>query len=407
MNEGYSEKQLDDEEYRVLSSTLSAHHMYSSWATRSIVTPKKHKYSTLSDREKSLLNWFPNYLQQLEHSIEINSRFFTHVADTMGIQWGGGERENWHSPSETDLDKIRGLMTQYVREWSSDGAKERDISMGRILRTAERVFPDIKSRPEVHVLVPGSGLGRLVVEFVKRGFQTQGNEISYHMLLNCNYLLSDTYCENNFAICPFIHKSSNVDKRNFQCRQVQFPDFCPGDISLLNIEYPEINVQELMSMVSGGFVDLYGPPNIETISDMYTSDSNASEFRKSNEGKFKIVATSFFIDTASNIIEYLETIKHCLDKDGYWINFGPLLWHFENDQTEIDVNSINNNGERNSNKIPLQGLEISKEDLLKLISDVGFEFIEHESNIETSYGGDPRALGNWIYKCEFWVCKKI
>lgn len=408
MDQEYHELQpSDDEEFKVLSSVLNAHCMYGSWAIRSIVLPKRRKYLSLSDAEKSLLNWFPDYLAQLEHSIEINSNFFTQVAETMGSNWGGGKKEHWFPPSENDLDKVRGLMIQYVREWSSDGADEREKSMGRILRMAEKLFPDVIERPDVHVLVPGAGLGRLVVEFVKRGFRTQGNEISYHMLLNCNYLLSNTYCENNFVISPFIHKSSNVEKRNYQCRQIHFPDFNPGDISLLNIQYPEIDVQELMSMVAGGFVDLYGPPDRKEFSDIYTSDSIASEFRTSNKGKFKIIATSFFIDTATNIIEYLETIKYCLHDDGYWINFGPLLWHFENDSTEIDVLNLQNKSDQYAQKIPLQGLELSKEDLLDLISKVGFEFLEHESNIETSYGGDPRALGSWIYKCEFWVCKKI
>lgn len=38
--------------------------------------------------------------------------------------------------------------------------------------------------------------------------------------------------------------------------------------------------------------------------------------------------TCFFIDTATNIYEYLETIKKLLKPGtGVWINVGPVQWH--------------------------------------------------------------------------------
>ena len=45
---------------------------------------------------------------------------------------------------------------------------------------------------------------------------------------------------------------------------------------------------------------------------------------------FDVVATVFFLDTAPNVIRYLETISNCLKTGGLLINIGPLLWHFEN-----------------------------------------------------------------------------
>jgi carnosine N-methyltransferase len=41
------------------------------------------------------------------------------------------------------------------------------------------------------------------------------------------------------------------------------------------------------------------------------------------------VLTCFFIDTAQNIVSYIETIATLLREGGVWINFGPLLYHFE------------------------------------------------------------------------------
>lgn len=406
MEQGDLSSVEDIDEYKALTTVLHAHRNYSSWAIREILNPKSLKYESLTHEEKRLLSWFPNYLAQLDHSIQLNRNYFELVADTMAQPWGAGDLGSWFESTYLDLDKVRGVMNQYVREWSSEGASEREISFGMILKAAETFYPDVISRQNVHVLVPGAGLGRLVVEFVKRGFRTEGNELSYHMLLNSNFLLSNTYCENNFVICPFIHKSSNVEKRNYQCRQVYFPDFNPGDISFINKQYPTIPVQDLMSMVAGGFTDLYGPPDLGKVSDLYTEDSMASTFRQENQGKFHIVATSYFLDTATNIIDYLSTILNCLNDDGYWINFGPLLWHFENDDNVYNVKVKNSENGFTEVATPMKGLELSKDDLLQLINDIGFEFIEHQSNIESPYGGDDKALASWNYKCGYWVCRK-
>lgn len=43
---------------------------------------------------------------------------------------------------------------------------------------------------------------------------------------------------------------------------------------------------------------------------------------------FDCVVTCFFIDTAHNIVEYLEVINYCLKPGGKWVNLGPLLWHW-------------------------------------------------------------------------------
>lgn len=49
--------------------------------------------------------------------------------------------------------------------------------------------------------------------------------------------------------------------------------------------------------------------------------------------------TCFFIDTAKNILDYIETIYLTLKKNGVWVNFGPLLYHFAemNGQFSIEL----------------------------------------------------------------------
>ena len=78
-----------------------------------------------------------------------------------------------------------------------------------------------------------------------------------------------------------------------------------------------------MSMTAGDFCSLYKQPE-------YAS-------------AFDAVTTCFFIDTAPNVIRYIETIRHCLKSGGIWVNIGPLLWHFESSLTPAERKKSKNN----------------------------------------------------------------
>lgn len=40
--------------------------------------------------------------------------------------------------------------------------------------------------------------------------------------------------------------------------------------------------------------------------------------------QFDCVATCYFIDTATNVLDYMECIQHVLKPGGLWVNLGPL-----------------------------------------------------------------------------------
>ncbi len=68
------------------------------------------------------------------------------------------------------------------------------------------------------------------------------------------------------------------------------------------------------------------------------------------------VVTCFFIDTARNVIDYIEKIWHVLTPGGYWLNLGPLMYHYSNIANE---NSI----------------ELSYEQIRKVIEKIGFKIL--------------------------------
>ena len=81
-----------------------------------------------------------------------------------------------------DLSKLKSTLQSLVRDWSDEGAAERErcyAPMIDALRARVPVPPPPAPRPRV--LVPGSGLGRLVLEVAGAGYAAQGNEFSYQV----------------------------------------------------------------------------------------------------------------------------------------------------------------------------------------------------------------------------------
>lgn len=46
--------------------------------------------------------------------------------------------------------------------------------------------------------------------------------------------------------------------------------------------------------------------------------------------------TCFFIDAAPNVIQYMEAFERMLKPGGYWINLGPLLYHWQDASGDSD-----------------------------------------------------------------------
>jgi carnosine N-methyltransferase len=143
---------------------------------------------------------------------------------------------------------------------------------------------------------------------------------------------------------------SNAD----QIRPVHFPDVSPSDLP------PNSN----FSMVAGDFLDVYTEPEC-----------------------WDCVATVFFIDTAHNVIAYIETISKILKPGGYWINLGPLLYHFADMPNESSV-------------------ELSYEELRSVILSFNFEIIKEETGLSAKYTQNQRSMLKYEYDCVFFVARK-
>ncbi|KAJ1263605.1 hypothetical protein BS78_09G198600 [Paspalum vaginatum] len=258
-----------------------------------------------------------------------------------------------------DVDKVRCIIRNIVRDWGEEGQKERDECYKPILEELNRLFPNRSNQRPPSCLVPGAGLGRLALEISSMGFVSQGNEFSYYMLICSSFILNHTQEANEWTIYPWIHSNCNSLSDNDQLRPVSFPDIHPSSAG----------ITEGFSMCAGDFVEVYS--------------------EESQESAWDAVVTCFFLDTAHNIVEYIEIISKILKDGGVWINLGPLLYHFADSYGPDDDMSI----------------ELSLEDVKKVAYHYGF-MMEVEKMIETTYTSNLKAMMQNRYRAVFWTMRK-
>lgn len=102
------------------------------------------------------------------------------------------------------------------------------------------------------MLVPGSGLGRLVVEIWNAGFTVEGNEISYHQLMASNWVLNYIVPEQKYNLYPFAMDFSNVLRREYQLKMVKIPDVHCDSAAQSEED------SERMGITAADFITLYG-----------------------------------------------------------------------------------------------------------------------------------------------------
>ena len=306
-----------------------------------------------------------------------------------------GHARNWQGCAKAeDIDKAHSTIRQFYRDWSAEGAQERQSCHGYVMDQLRAAFEhrpegtDTASRPMI--LVPGAGLGRLVYEISKAGYDVEGNEISYHQLLASSWILNHAGASPH-PLYPFATQFTNLYSRKQQLRKVMIPDVHPAqDLKLASLEGRIVGE---MSMTAADFIILYST--------------------QTYQGIFDAVATVFFIDTAPNFIRYIDTISNCLNVNGVWINVGPLLWHSDpaydakRDQEEHGHRTSGRDGGEDAGTGQPGSFELTEEEVIWLLEKRGF-LIEHRvvRSDGVGYIQDPDSMFQNTYRVSSWVARK-
>ncbi|RPB29262.1 N2227-domain-containing protein, partial [Terfezia boudieri ATCC MYA-4762] len=415
----------DPAELKALTSTLSSYYLYRRSAHLNLTHQRRKEYWALSRRHREILeramsgtgcNAYLEVLSSLDAAIaenaEVAEGIFASGVGAFGVpaefkKIGKGKKfkKPWWESHATpeDMEKVKSTLKQFYRDWALEGHAER-----------ERCYkPVLDELYEIKVLVPGAGLGRLAFDIVCAGFESQGNEFSYHQLVASNFVLNCTSKVNEFTIRPFIHSFSHHLTRQNHLRSVQIPDVHPGHLLINRTstlpQNPYSSSPPPSSSTSTPSFPPYSLP--ATRFSMIAGDFLQCYASEGSTNAWDAVCTVFFIDTAPNVIAYVETIYRVLRKGGVWINLGPLLWHWEG--REMPERSAGGTGGRRGRISGIEGtgsVELTLEEVLGVVEACGFRIEKRglsQEGVRTGYIQDERSMLNYEYRAQYWVAVKI
>ncbi|KAH7418376.1 N2227-like protein-domain-containing protein [Cadophora sp. MPI-SDFR-AT-0126] len=391
--EGNEETIEDPDEQRVLHAALSSFYQYAKVAHFNTTHLRRQSFYALPRAHLELLAAPPfSYLDTLnavDDAIDSNAELSLAILKSGVASFGipestfatGSKDSDWRGKATSnDLEKARSTLRQFFRDWSAEGSAEREACYGPVIKALKKE-QETRSGPSMKVLVPGAGLGRLVFDLCCAGFDTEGNEISFHQLLASSYILNHCRKAQAHRLFPWVHSFSNHRSRTNHLRSVLVPDIHPA-ATLAAVEEPGE-----MSMSASDFLLLYG--------DMDQKDS------------FDAVATVFFLDTAPNVIRYIEVIKNCLRKGGLLVNIGPLLWHFENNAPGTHGRQKDSSGGQEAQGIADPGaVELTDDEVAASIEKLGFDIEYREAGIAAPYIQDAESMLQNTYIATHWVARK-
>lgn len=355
------EASKEDDEVLHFMRVLNAFKAYKKVCLRKL-SSCEDDFSKLSEEHKQLLSGHRKVFEDTKVCVDFNMVVINEIVNSCQAMF---ENKNYKEHdfhvqhTSFDSDKVRSTLKQIARDWSIEGQAEREDSYQPIIDAITKWKPISGEDSDITILVPGCGLGRLAWELARLGYCCQGNEFSFYMLFTSNFIINrcGSYDEcddgdyHQYTIHPFIDNRNNNLRWQDAMKPVKFPDVNPASLPY----------QDRFSMTAGDFLEVYQA-----------------------EGSWDCIATCFFIDTAHNIVEYIERIYKILKPGGMWVNFGPLLYHYSGISTSI---------------------ELSLEEVMEIIKKVGFN-IKEERRKTTTYTCNSSSMLTYQYNCSFIVAFK-
>ncbi|KAL6720496.1 hypothetical protein ACLMJK_002420 [Lecanora helva] len=383
----------DDEERRVLVAALQSFLQYRKSAHHTITHRRRQKFYALPTPHGQILSFKPfNYLQTLEKvdaAIDANANIAEEMVREAPEMLGfdvSPEGESFVTAHH--IEKANSTLRQLYRDWSAEGAPERKACYDPILQDLDLEFLDCHDKNGIRILVPGVGLNRLLFEICLKGYTAEGNEISWHQAIAGNWILNCTEIGKKHDLYPFATEFSNVVSRRQQFQVVKVPDVYPGKALGDASDGSRIPCHERLSVSTGDFLTIYGKEEFSS--------------------RFDAVATVFFIDTAPNVVRYIETVYHCLKTGGIWTNLGPLLWHFENRVPDemVEDDAVPASATRLRGIEEPGSVELTNEEVLLLVEQMGFSIEISEDAPVTGYIHNENSMLQSTYKPSHWVARK-
>ncbi len=285
------------------------------------------------------------------------------IEDIKTDNYGGKATKNEKDllSSSSSYDSALQILTHIVRDWSPLGQRIRESLFDWVIDTLLYYKSKIGDKP---ILVPGAGLGRLAFEINRVGFHVEANEISIVMAAAAYRFLNDEHegeeekegladqdvlflegeiypfvddftinevnSEDRFQSVMF-HGSKKSTLYSSRRMSSDIHDSSASTAATKDEQRRSPFGKQGDEEVRKEKVDSYATKNQrDDLSFSYTIGDFIQLYSTLDRGgQYGAIVTCFFIDTATNIYEYILVMKNALKRDGHgtWINVGPLQWH--------------------------------------------------------------------------------
>lgn len=206
-------------------------------------------------------------------------------------------KKKWHGTTSQDIPlmRISESLSHLCRDWSPEFQYELN-PITEYIESQLQLIPNINSERNL-LVIPGCGVGYIPYHLSKKFPKIQVESIEWSNLMYiCNQFALN--CKEDIELSPFSQYYSNQIDWKDQTRSIKIP--------LKKVTIDNMTLKPLC----GDFRN-YIPNKTNTLIDNI------------------IVVSVYFLDTAENVFEYLETIeslsKYC-GKELHWINVGPLKY---------------------------------------------------------------------------------
>lgn len=245
---------------------------------------------------------------------------------------------------------VEGLC-HYARDWSVEPCDE----VTPLLNYIKDQCKEFNDKNTV-AIVPGSGLGKVAHTLAQdMSFSSvHAVEFSWLMVL-MNEFVYTKVDEKNVNVYPYLHTYSNHVTLNDQTRPVSISHSLekPNNLSIHTADFTKFNIANHLQ-----------------------SDESADNL---------VFVTCFFLDTAENLIEYLQAINRLSSQfkgKKKWINLGPLKYG------------------------TAAKIEISDEELKTLVKSMGWKITDEQEPKLLGYLTDKKGLWQGYYNVTMWSAEK-
>lgn len=240
-------------------------------------------------------------------------------------------------------------LCHYSRDWSVQENEE----ITPLLNYIKEKLQSEKNQ-NTTVIVPGSGLGKVAHTLASEmNFSSvHAIEFSWLMTLMNEFVYAKMNTGQHLNVYPFLHTYSNHLKTEDQFRSVEIQCSLkkPTNLSLHTTDFTQFDVKSLDSVSE----------NVAFV-------------------------TCFFLDTAENLVEYIQTINRISSSfkgTKKWVNVGPLKYG------------------------SAAQIELSDEELKILLNTMGWKIIDEQKPELLGYLTDKKGLWQGYYNVTKWTAVK-